>query len=139
MSPKRVEVAIGVLTRRDDTGWHVLITRRPDHAVLGGYWEFPGGKREPLESMEECLRREFLEEVGVQIEVTEPLKIIEHEYAHATVLLHPYLCRKIAGEPTDISVAEHRWVRPIELPRFSFPEANGELIAEIVERFEGMP
>jgi mutator protein MutT len=130
---RQVDVAVGVLIERDDRGWQILITRRPNHVVYGGYWELPGGKVEAAESPRDCLVREFEEEVGLQIEVGAALSEVEHRYEHAHVRLHPFFCRRIAGEPRNLQVAEHRWVRMSELDDYKFPEANAPLMAEARE------
>lgn len=129
---KQVDVAVGVLVEPDEAGWRIFITRRPEKAVYAGYWELPGGKVEPRESPRDCLKREFLEEVGLDIEVGTALSEIEHRYPHAHVLLHPFFCRRVAGEPCDLQVAEHRWVRPSELGDYQFPEANAPLMVEVL-------
>ena len=128
---KRVDVAVGVLVERDNDGWRVFITRRPDHVVYAGYWELPGGKIEPGESPRDCLRREFREEVALDIEVGAELSVIEHHYPHAHVRLHPFFCRCIGGQPRNLQVTEHRWVRLAELEKYQFPEANMTLMAEV--------
>lgn len=70
-----------------------LITRRPADGLLGGLWEFPGGKLEPGESLEDCLRREIDEEIGVAVEVLEPFGVYKHAYSHFKVTLHAFTCR----------------------------------------------
>jgi len=131
---KHVDVAIGVLVEKHpELGWRLLITRRPDQVVLGGFWELPGGKLEKGESTRDCLRREFAEEVGLEVEVGRMLPVIEHTYAHGHVRLHPFFCRRVSGEPRNLHVADHRWVRPGELTNFHFPPANEPLLDEIRE------
>ena len=131
---KHVDVAIGVLVEKHPQfGWRLLITRRPDQVVLGGFWELPGGKLEKDEATRDCLRREFAEEVGLEIEVGRALPPIEHTYAHGHVRLHPFFCRRVAGEPRNLHVADHRWVTPGELANFHFPPANEPLLDEIRE------
>jgi mutator protein MutT len=139
MNVKQVEVAVGVLVERsgEQGGWRVLIAKRPDATVLGGYWELPGGKREPGESMATCLAREFREELGVTVLVGEALPVISHAYPHAHVVLHPFFCQRVSGEPENLQVAEHRWVSPEELLQYRFPEANTELIAYVHRRLSG--
>lgn len=136
MPVKQIEVAVGVLVERSGAqgGWRVLIAKRKDEAVLGGYWELPGGKREPGETMESCLAREFREELGLEVTVGEALPVISHSYPHAHVVLHPFFCRRVSGEPENLQVAEHRWVSPEELVSFKFPEANAELIEYVYRR-----
>jgi A/G-specific adenine glycosylase len=127
-------VAVGVLVRHDPVGPEVLIARRPHDTVLPGLWELPGGKVEPGESVEQCVAREFREELGVEVEVGQPLPVIEHTYDHATVRLHPYFCRHKSGEPRNLAVTEHRWVRPLELDSYEFPAANASLLKAVRER-----
>ncbi|MCX5658207.1 MAG: 8-oxo-dGTP diphosphatase MutT [Planctomycetota bacterium] len=134
MANKRVEVAIGVLTRRVDGGWQILIARRPDGAVLGGFWEMPGGKIEADETPERCIVREFAEELGVAVATGDALAVIEHHYEHAHVKLHPFLCTLVSGEPRNLEVAEHRWIRPAELDAYKFPSANRPLIDHLMTR-----
>jgi 8-oxo-dGTP diphosphatase len=135
--PKEVDVAIGILVEPDSHGWRLLITRRPDTAILGGYWEFPGGKLETGETPGECLSREFAEEVGLTIEVGRPLPVIEHRYDHGHIRLHPFFCRRIDGELRNLHVAEHRWIRPGELKDYKFPPANEELMDAIRQMLSG--
>ncbi len=80
-----VEVAVGVLIDRDG---HFLLTSRPEGKVYAGYWEFPGGKLEAGETVEQALRRELHEELGIRIGAAQPWKIELVDYAHARVRLH---------------------------------------------------
>ena len=79
------EVAVGILLRADGA---LLFTSRPVGKVYAGYWEFPGGKLEAGESVEQALRRELVEELGITIGPAEVWKITEHDYPHALVRLH---------------------------------------------------
>ena len=80
-----VDVAVGVLI---DAGCNFLLTSRPDGKVYAGYWEFPGGKVEPGETVEQALRRELQEELGITIGPAEPWKVEIVDYPHARVRLH---------------------------------------------------
>ena len=80
-----VEVAVGVLIRADGC---FLLTSRPPGKVYEGYWEFPGGKLEPGESVENALRRELREEIGVTIQAVQPWKAETVDYPHALVRLN---------------------------------------------------
>lgn len=79
------EVAVGVLVRADE---QFLLTSRPVGKVYAGYWEFPGGKLEAGESVEQALRRELYEELGITVQVVQPWKIEMVDYPHALVRLH---------------------------------------------------
>jgi len=79
------DVAVGVLIRPDG---NFLLTSRPKGKVYEGYWEFPGGKLEPGETVEQALRRELQEELGIVIGAAEPWKVELVDYPHALVRLH---------------------------------------------------
>ena len=82
---KAMEVAVGVLIQPDG---QFLLTSRPPGKVYEGYWEFPGGKLEQAESVEEALRRELQEEIGITIGAVHPWKVEMVDYPHALVRLH---------------------------------------------------
>jgi mutator protein MutT len=109
-----------------------LIARRRDDAALGGFWEFPGGKRKSGESLEACLQREVREEVGVEVAIVSPCDRGVHAYPHATIDISFYRCALIAGEPRALGCAELRWVAPHELAGFRFPPANTALIQRLI-------
>eukprot|EP00752_Nemacystus_decipiens_P017089 g15306.t1 len=92
--------------RRDRSQLHVLISRRKKEQVLGGYWELPGGKVEPSETPTHAVVRELREEVGIEATPIETLSVVEHEYDHAHVRLHPFICQHTAGTPSAIEVDE---------------------------------
>ena len=87
VAPARLhtEVAVGILIRADDA---LLLSTRPEGKPYAGYWEFPGGKIEAGESVEQALRRELEEELGITIAGAEVWKVTEHDYPHALVRLH---------------------------------------------------
>jgi mutator protein MutT len=121
---KVVEVAAGLVCQEG----RYLIARRKPGVHLAGFWEFPGGKREPDETLEECLRRELFEELSIHIDVPIPFQVIRHEYAEKTVELHFFQCRIEAGQATAIDCAEIRWVWPHELGDFKCPPADRPII-----------
>lgn len=118
---------IGVAVIRNDRKL-ILIDRRPTNSLLGGLWEFPGGKIEPNETVEECIKREILEEIGIDIEVEDHLMTINHAYTHFRVTLIVHYCRYLNGEPQPIECEEIRWVTLEEIDQFPFPKANIQII-----------
>ena len=126
---KRVDVAIAVVVRDG----RILVCQRPSDDPLGGYWELPGGKRESHETNEQCLVREVLEELAITVRPVEPLPIIEHDYPHVLVRLHPYRCEHVSGEPQPLAADRVEWAAAAELPRYRFLPANHDLIRSLSE------
>jgi len=126
--PATVQVAVGLIVQDG----RYLIARRKADVHLGGLWEFPGGKREAEEALEDCLRRELREELG--IEVTQPVfhRVLRHEYPEKSVELHFFRCSIRAGQVRALDCQELRWVAPEELGRFEFPAADQALIEELL-------
>jgi A/G-specific adenine glycosylase len=118
------DIAAGVIWR----GERMLIAQRPPRGLLGGLWEFPGGKREPGESLEECLRREVREELGIAVQVGALLASVEHAYTHFRITLHAFHCQYLSGDPQCTACTAWRWVTAQELERYAFPAANREII-----------
>jgi len=127
---KRIDVAIAVVVRHD----RILICQRKSQDTFGGYWEFPGGKCEAGETLEQCLCRELREEVDITAKPLSKLSVISHNYPHVQLTLHPYLCEHVCGEPKLIECQQALWVEPAELRNYQFPPANESLLREIVER-----
>ncbi|NLF32230.1 MAG: A/G-specific adenine glycosylase [Planctomycetes bacterium] len=105
-----------------------LMGRRPDDAMLGGLWEFPGGKLADGETHAEGLRRELLEETGLTVEVGPRLATVEHAYTHFSITLHLYLCNAPDGQPHPHWHTRLRWVCPCEFDDFAMPGATRKLL-----------
>lgn len=102
----------------------VLLAQRLEGGMLGGLWEFPGGTREAGESLEECLRREIQEELGMEIAVGAHLISVPHAYTHKCITLHAFHCRPTAGFPQKLEVRDWRWVRPEEIAQYPLSVAD---------------
>ena len=90
------EVAAGILL---DSSGRYLLGQRPAGKPYAGYWEVPGGKIEPGESVFDALKRELIEELGIEIHGSEELLVLEHDYPHAYVRLHVSIIRDWSGIP----------------------------------------
>lgn len=123
---------IGVAVIWNEAG-QILIDKRREQGLHGGFWEFPGGKIEPGETIEACIKREIMEELGIVIEVGESLMTIEHDYTKFTITLNVHHCRHVSGEPQTIECDEIRWVTLDEIDQFTFPKANEQIIAALLE------
>ena len=121
---------IGVAVIWNQVG-QILIDRRPQSGLLGGLWEFPGGKVEAGETIPACIAREIQEELGIEIMVGALLVVVDHTYTHFRVTLHVHHCQYVGGEPQLLACDEIRWVTLAELADYPFPKANLQIIAAL--------
>jgi A/G-specific adenine glycosylase len=121
-------IGVGVVL---DAAGRVLIDQRLEEGLLGGLWEFPGGKQEPDEPIVETIRRELREELAIEAEVGEELITLEHAYSHKRLRFVVHLCRWRSGDPQPLACQQVRWVDPAELHAFPFPAANARIIAAL--------
>jgi mutator protein MutT len=126
-----LKIAVGIVWR----GGQVLVAQRLDSAAQSpGKCEFPGGKHEEGESLEECARREILEETGLQVLVGQSYEPILWSYPEREVELHAFDCEVLEGEARALESKKVLWLWPRELECGQFPEANGALIQAIQKR-----
>ena len=116
-----------------------LIAQRPLDALLGGLWEFPGGKRLPGEPLPDCLRREIKEELDVEIEVGELLCTIEHTFTHFGMTLYAFHCRMVSGELHCLACLDARWVTLADVGAFAFGVADQKIIAHLRDQHQAVP
>jgi 8-oxo-dGTP diphosphatase len=107
-----IDVAVGILMQPNGD---VLLGQRPDGKPYAGYWEFPGGKVEPGESIFAALQREFVEELGIEIRSAQPWCGVEHVYPHAHVRLHFYISRDWHGAPQSLEGQAFAWQGTVDL------------------------
>ena len=124
---------IGVGVVRNAAG-EVLIDQRLNEGLLGGLWEFPGGKQEPGEAIEATIARELREELAIEAAVGEELITVDHAYSHKKLRFVVHLCTWLSGEPQPLASQQVRWVRPEQLGDYPFPAANARIIAALLER-----
>lgn len=128
---------IGVAVIWNDAG-QILIDRRKPNGLLGGLWEFPGGKVELGETIPDCIQREIQEELGIEIEVGDRLIVIDHTYSHFHVTLNVHHCKHLSGEPQPLQCDEIRWVELADLDSYPFPKANLQII-EALRQWRDIP
>lgn len=101
-----IDVAVGILMKPNGD---VLLGQRPEGKPYAGYWEFPGGKVDAGESILEALKREFVEELEIEVVSAEEWCGIEHVYEHAHVRLHFFISREWRGEPQSLEGQAFAW------------------------------
>jgi A/G-specific adenine glycosylase len=130
------DVAAGLIYAADG---RLLIAQRPDGGLLGGLWEFPGGKQEAGETLPECLRRELREELAITVEVGELFVKVKHAFTHFKITLHAFECRYLGPlpphtAPQPLAAQAWAWVQPAELAQYAFGKADRDVIAALARR-----
>ncbi|MBY0404499.1 MAG: A/G-specific adenine glycosylase [Cyanobacteria bacterium] len=128
------EIGAGVIVHEG----MILIQQRPEKGLLGGLWEFPGGKQKPGESIEETVSREVTEELGIEVKVLSKIATVPHAYTHFKITLHAFLCEFISGTPVSNASQQWKWVLPEALETYAFPKANKkvlEVLPQVLENF----
>ena len=124
-------IGVGVVLNADG---EVLIDQRLEEGLLGGLWEFPGGKQEPGETIEACITRELQEELAIEVTVGQELISVDHAYSHKRLRFVVHVCRWLSGEPKPLASQQVRWVLPDDLGNYAFPAANAKIIAALRAR-----
>ena len=124
-------IGVGVVL---NAAGEVLIDQRLEEGLLGGLWEFPGGKQEPGEAIELCIARELREELAIEVRVGEELICVDHAYSHKKLRFVVHFCTWLSGEPQPLASQQVRWVRPSDLADYPFPAANARIIEALLGR-----
>lgn len=127
------DIGIGVVWKKNK----ILIDQRKDEGLLGGLWEFPGGKIAKNEKPQACVKREIKEELAVNVKVNNLLIIVKHAYSHFKITLHVYECDYVSGRPKAVECAAWKWVSLDQLDDYTFPAANHKIIAELNKKHQG--
>jgi len=114
-----------------DADGRVLLAERPAGKTMAGLWEFPGGKLEKRESLEQAAAREVLEETGVNVRIGAKIASIRHAYSHFKITLHAFEAAFVSGKAKALGCQAVKWVRKGELAAYAFPKANRALLAFI--------
>ncbi|SMC98167.1 A/G-specific DNA-adenine glycosylase [Desulfocicer vacuolatum DSM 3385] len=123
-------IAVGVVKK----GSTLLITRRKSEGLLGGLWEFPGGKVEKNETAPDACIREIKEETGLEVTIASHLTRVKHAYTHFKIEMDVYMCRYVAGEVHLNGPVDHCWITPSEIRKYPFPGANLKFIPLLIKR-----
>jgi len=132
-----IDIALCIILHPE--GRQILVARRPDNVHLPGFWEFPGGKVEPGETIVDCCIREAREEVALEVTVLRELPSVVHAYPDRTVRLHPVLCQATSTDARPLASSEVRWVEFGELAGLRFPEGNREIVEGLVKKMPAHP
>ena len=122
------QIAVGLIINDQN---ELLIALRPNDGMLGGLWEFPGGKKEKNESLKKTAARELKEELGVDVDVFKKFQELNHAYSHFKITMHAFWCKIRDGEPTPKSSQKIMWVSLDDIGNYPFPKANKTLIEEL--------
>ena len=133
--PKRIKkqaspqyrIAVGVVFKND----RVLITRRQPEGLLGGLWEFPGGKIQQGEKSEAACIREIMEEVNLTVKIDSHLCMVKHAYTHFRIRMDVFCCSYISGRVKLNGPVDHHWVRLDQLDKYPFPRANHKFFSQL--------
>ena len=121
-------IAVGIV----EQDGKILIAQRPEDGMLGGLWEFPGGKVEANETLEETVIRELNEELGIHIQPDRYFTSVDFQYTHLSITLHSFFCTLKSGTPTTIGCTDWKWVRRDELKDYAFPKANKTILEALL-------
>jgi A/G-specific adenine glycosylase len=123
-------IVSSAIIQRDE---QVLIAQRPQKGLLGGLWEFPGGKLEPGENLATGLKREICEELGVEIEVGTAYGVYHHAYTHFRVTLHAFLCKLNGTQPCNLYHSQLAWVTPPALVDYPMGKIDRQISNTLIE------
>lgn len=126
-----IRTVVGIIKREQK----LLVCERPLGKPYSGYWEFPGGKIEESETVENALIRELQEELGIKVIRAQAWFDHTHTYPDKTVLLHMWLVTEFSGEPCGKEQQKLRWVNSKELVELKLLEGNWPIIGKIKSLF----
>lgn len=129
--PHRI-IAAGLIFKHTRGKSQVLIQQRLSEGLLGGLWEFPGGKVEPGEDLASAVAREIREELGIEVTVGEEMIAVDHAFSHFSITLHAFRCEYVSGKIRVTSAQRFKWVTREELELYAFPAANKKIIARLL-------
>ncbi|PNH91876.1 8-oxo-dGTP diphosphatase MutT [Vibrio diazotrophicus] len=130
---KRIHIVAGIIFNQDKS--QIFITKRPDNLHKGGFWEFPGGKVEEGESVEQAMTRELEEEIGIEVTEQHLFEHLEYDYPEKSLKFDFIVISNFNKEPYGKEGQEGRWVDIAELANYQFPEANVPILERVIKEF----
>ena len=122
-------MAVGVVFKKDK----VLIVRRPEEKMLGGLWEFPGGRLQAKEKAEYACTRIIAEKVNLNVAIESKLSRIQHAYTHFKITADIFICTLVSGRVRRNGPTDHQWVSLTALERYPFPGSNHKFISKLIK------
>lgn len=126
---KKVLIEVGAACIHKDGKY--LLQTRPEGKSFSGQWEFPGGKREKGEDMRACVKREIMEELGVEVSVRPAFLTLTHEFDRVRLRLHFHRCQIQDGTPSPTEGQEIKWVAPKDFDSVNFLDTNSEVVEKL--------
>lgn len=130
---KRIHIVAGIIFNPDQS--EIFITKRPDHLHKGGFWEFPGGKVEAGESIEQAMARELDEEIGIVVTEQKPFQHFDYEYTDKSLSFDFILVTAFENQPHGREGQQGCWVKIADLANYRFPEANEPVLHQVIAQF----
>jgi 8-oxo-dGTP diphosphatase len=130
---KRIHIVAAIIFNQDKS--QIFITKRPDDKHQGGFWEFPGGKVESDETIEQAMIRELDEEIGILVTEQALFEHLEYDYPDKSLKFDFVSVTAFENEPYGKEGQEGRWVEVSRLSEYAFPEANVPILERVVQEF----
>ena len=120
-------IGVGIIWNKNK----LLITKRKKNQLLGGLWEFPGGKVKNNETIEACIKREIKEELNIRVSVKSYVTKVKHQYSHFKITLYVYNCTFESGQLKCLEVDDWKWIKTTEFDKYPFPKANHHIFPKL--------
>ncbi|MEZ9443891.1 8-oxo-dGTP diphosphatase MutT [Vibrio sp. 10N.222.54.F12] len=130
---KRIHIVAGIIFNQDKS--QVFITKRPDDKHKGGFWEFPGGKVEAGETIEQAMTRELDEEIGIKVTEQSLFEHLEFDYSDKSLKFDFILVTDFEQQPYGKERQQGEWVDLESLSQYAFPEANVPILERVIKEF----
>ncbi|MEZ9410157.1 8-oxo-dGTP diphosphatase MutT [Vibrio lentus] len=130
---KRIHIVAGIIFNQDKS--QVFITKRPDDKHKGGFWEFPGGKVEVGETIEQAMTRELDEEIGIKVTEQSLFEHLEFDYTDKSLKFDFILVTDFEEQPYGKEGQKGEWVDLESLSQYAFPEANVPILERVIKEF----